>query len=79
MGGGLGAKGKKVGGSSLETHLRSRAQGQDPSPGAHLTVRVKAGPKPLTMPSSARPEPMLIIVGMMSNFPACQDTEKEKK
>lgn len=68
-------------GSSLETHLRSRAQGQDqePSPGSHLTVRVKAGPSPLTMPSSARPEPMLIMVGMMSNFPACQDREKEKK
>lgn len=27
--------------------------------------------EPLTTPSSAKPEPTLIMVGMMSNFPAC--------
>lgn len=33
---------------------------------------------PLTTPSSAKPEPTLIIVGMMSNFPACVRQEENQ-
>lgn len=56
---------------------------QDASGGSRVTVLttaeeaprpgvggVKARSKSLTTPRSAKPEPMLIMVGMMSNFPA---------
>ena len=79
-GGGVGGKGKKLGGSIPETSVKGR--NQDASGGSHLTVLTTAeeggqlggggeGPsKSLTTPKSAKPEPMLIMVGMMSNFPA---------
>lgn len=80
-------KGNKPGGSSLETSLGSRGRTRMPAEGLNLQCWGGSQPQaggqrglsePLTTPKSAKPEPMLIMVGMMSNFPACRWWEKKK-
>lgn len=70
--------------------FRVKGKPQDASGGSRLAVLttaaeapspggVKEQSKSLTTPRRAKPEPMLIMVGMMSNFPACKRQEKKKQ
>lgn len=60
--------------SFLLKHQDSTFQAVSPSPASAQRVKVRRGV--LTAPMSATPEPMLMIVGMMLNFPACSTKEQ---